>query len=184
MAGAWAPHALSAVESAQSERDRRPPYISLLCVYIRKRPSFAKSSNMFFHIKQHLILIIFCEIATNVQATVKSHSVDSIKKSLEEHQGHLLVNKSKTNSVPLKIANVSQIGYDPPKKKKKNDTFKPITLQLWVTHLESLYIIILAHTPVFWFFTITHKHAIYKHANFRLYNFIVWTKSTIRDSLL
>ncbi|XP_045775356.1 voltage-dependent calcium channel subunit alpha-2/delta-3-like [Maniola jurtina] len=96
---------------------------------------------MFFNIERHLIVIILCEITLTVHAIVKSNSVDSIKKSLEEHQGHLLVNRSKTNSVPLKIANVSQIEYDPPKKKKKKKMLRPITLPLiqdWAKDISNI----------------------------------------------
>ncbi|XP_047532739.1 voltage-dependent calcium channel subunit alpha-2/delta-3-like [Vanessa atalanta] len=55
--------------------------------------------------------------------------MDTIKKSLEEHQGHLLVNKSKTKSVPLKIANVTKINFVRPKLKKKKTEAKIITLE-------------------------------------------------------
>ncbi|CAH2217055.1 jg26160, partial [Pararge aegeria aegeria] len=95
---------------------------------------------MFCHTTQRLFIIILCKLIFNIEASVKINSVGSIKKSLEEHQGHLLVNKSKTNSVPLKIANVSQIGYDPPKKKKKN-MLRPITLQLiqdWARDISNI----------------------------------------------
>ncbi|XP_052742327.1 voltage-dependent calcium channel subunit alpha-2/delta-3 [Bicyclus anynana] len=94
---------------------------------------------MFSHIRVFVITIILLEFTSTVQAIGKSNSVD-IKKSLEEHQGHLLVNKSKANSVPLKIANVSQIGYDPPKKKKK-DSLRPITLELiqeWAKDISNI----------------------------------------------
>ncbi|CAH2087531.1 unnamed protein product [Euphydryas editha] len=73
------------------------------------------------NLKPIIILLIYYCFITSTNASNKTNSVDSIKKSLEEHQGHLLVNKSKTKSVPLKIANVTKINYVRPKLKKKTE---------------------------------------------------------------
>lgn len=68
-----------------------------------------------------ITLLIYYSLITIAIASNKTNSVDNIKKSLEEHQGHLLVNKSKTKSVPLKIANVTKINFVRPKLKKKTE---------------------------------------------------------------
>ncbi|XP_046966628.1 voltage-dependent calcium channel subunit alpha-2/delta-3-like [Vanessa cardui] len=76
------------------------------------------------------IILLICYFFVNVtNASIKTNSMDTIKKSLEEHQGHLLVNKSKTKSVPLKIANVTKVNFVRPKLKKKKTEAKIITLE-------------------------------------------------------
>lgn len=75
---------------------------------------------------ESILLLAICTL--HVLASIKTNSVDSIKKSLEERQGHLLVNKSKTKNVQFKIENVTKINYVPviPKKKRPEKMITPI----------------------------------------------------------
>lgn len=71
-------------------------------------------------------LLFICSLYAYASTTTKS--VDNIKKSLEEHQGHLFVNKSKTKNVQFKIENITKVNYVPviPKKKRLEKLITPI----------------------------------------------------------
>ncbi|CAH0718213.1 unnamed protein product, partial [Brenthis ino] len=89
---------------------------------------------------ESILLLAICTL--HVLASIKTNSVDSIKKSLEERQGHLLVNKSKTKNVQFKIENVTKINYVPviPKKKRPEKMITPTQVQQWAQELsEKLY---------------------------------------------
>ena len=83
---------------------------------------------MFIKLKLALLFFIFFMLHVYTLASTKTKSVDNIKKSLEEHQGHLFVNKSKTKNVQFKLENVTKVAYVPvvPKKKRLEKLITPI----------------------------------------------------------
>ncbi|XP_041980678.1 voltage-dependent calcium channel subunit alpha-2/delta-3-like [Aricia agestis] len=84
------------------------------------------------------ICIIICCTPNIIQGA--NRNVD-IKKSLEEHQGRLIVNKSKTKTVPLKIENVTKVTINkkvPKQKKKSEELIKPKSVQAWAKEISDV----------------------------------------------
>ncbi|XP_045493057.1 voltage-dependent calcium channel subunit alpha-2/delta-3-like [Colias croceus] len=74
------------------------------------------------------IISLFCLISViETKVSVNKTNTDTIRKSLEEHQDRLLVNKSKIKNAPLSIANVTKVKVKSTLLRKPPDKLKVIT---------------------------------------------------------
>ncbi|XP_050667961.1 voltage-dependent calcium channel subunit alpha-2/delta-4-like [Leptidea sinapis] len=86
------------------------------------------------------VIILFLLCFNGVFGTkTQNNTITDIRKSLEEHQMRLLLNRSKLKNVPLKIANVTKVKVNPIILKKSSKKFRMISreqIQEWAQEIQ------------------------------------------------
>ncbi|CAK1542245.1 unnamed protein product [Leptosia nina] len=85
-----------------------------------------------------IFLLLF--LTKDLETTEIKHNAVDIKKSLEEHQGQILINKSKAKNIHLKIANVTKVKIKPTTSKKTQDRPRLISreqMKEWALEIQT-----------------------------------------------